>query len=88
MVKDMEKRVLRLSLSGKFLHIVQDQYVYTLVEIDEIIRVVRTYGIRILDLEQMGRDVQDSFLRIQFFHPRADSIDEMGLTHSRRPVQK
>ena len=48
MIEYVEERVLGLGQTGKFLHIVDNQYVNSLVEVDEVVYGVFPYGIRVL----------------------------------------
>ena len=49
----MEEGVLCFCNTCKFLYIIDDEYVYCLIERYEIIKVIGSYGICVLHLEQM-----------------------------------
>ena len=87
-IEDMKECILRLGHSGKLLNVIDNQHINRLIKTDEIIEMVRAYGVGILHLEQMGRHIQHPLFRIQFFNTRTDSIDKMGFPHSRRSVQE
>ena len=53
MVEDIEERILGLCLACELLNIINNQNIYTLIEIDEIIEVVCSDRISILNLEQV-----------------------------------
>ena len=73
-IKYVEERVLSLGGSGEFLNIIYYQYIYCLVESDEIIEMIGSYWVGILYLKQVGRNVKYSFLRIKFLDSCTDSI--------------
>ena len=84
----MEERVLGLGQTGKFLHIVDNQYVNSLVEVDEVVYGVFPYGIRVLHLKKVGGNVQHTLCRVKFFDFGPDSVYQMSLSHTGSSVDK
>ena len=74
-VEHVEERVLRAFSRDPLLHIVNDEQVNGLVELDEIIDGVLPGGIDILHLEQAGTDVEHALLRIELLRAVANGID-------------
>ena len=64
MVEYVEECVLRFGNACKFLNIVNNQYVNSLVEVDKVVSRVVTYRVCILHLKQMRRNIQYSFIGI------------------------
>ena len=62
MVEYVEERVLGLGQTGKFLHIVDNQYVDSLVEVDEVVYGVFPYGIRVLHLKRWAETYSTRFV--------------------------
>ena len=82
MVEDVEERFHRLLGSCPFLHIINNQHINGLVEVDEVIHRVLTTGISKLNLEQTSTHIKHALLWIHLFHTYAYGIDQMGLTTS------
>ncbi|CDE60443.1 unknown [Parabacteroides sp. CAG:409] len=79
----MEKRILCLILTNKFLYIIQQQDINALVKIQEIIYVVFTNSICKLGTKQMCRYIQHLFIGMQFLNPITYCMTQMGFTHTR-----
>ena len=87
MVEDVEERGDGLLGGGPLLHVVDDQHVDGLIEIDEVVDRVLTAGIGELHLEQTGADVEHTLFRIRLLAAHADGIDEVRLATARRTYQ-
>ena len=57
MVEDMEERVLSTSSSRQFLHIIKNEDINCLIEINEVVLFVLQAGIAELHLEDAGADI-------------------------------
>ena len=88
MVEYMEECVLRFTQTGKFLYVVNDQDIYTLIECDKIIDGIMTYRVCILHLKKVRRKIQHPFLRVQFLYFSTDGINQMRFSHTRRSINK
>ena len=82
MIKDMEESVLRLGNAGKFLNIINNQYINCLVEVYKVVCSIVSHRISVLHLKQMSRHIQHTLFRIQFFNLCSNSIGQMGFSHS------
>ena len=81
-VENVEERVLGLCQAGKFLHVIYDEHVYRLVEVDEVVHRVFPHGVRVLHLEQVCGDIQHPFFGMQFLDFRANGIYQMCFAHA------
>ena len=88
MIENMEECGNSLLGSSPLLNIVDNQHVYRLVEIDEVVDRVLTAGIGKLHLKQTGRDVEHTFLWVSFLATEAYSINKVCLTTTRRTIDE
>ena len=79
MVKDVEKRLLRLRRRYPFLDIVHNKHVYRLVESNEVVDGTVQVCVRILHLEQPCADIQHALSGIQLLALNTYCIDKMRL---------
>ena len=86
MVEDMEEGIQSLCLSCPILHIIHNQNIDRLIEVDEVVARIMQHRIRILCLEQSGTDIQHALLRIQLLGSQADGVHQMGLSATRRTI--
>ena len=87
MVEDVEKGLLRFRRRN-FLNIVDDQYVYRLVEVDEIIGGVVDDGVSELRLKHMGRYEEHTFVGESLLDGKAHGIHQVGLPNARRSIEE
>lgn len=73
---------------GDFLDVVDDEHVYRLIEIDEVVRRVMDDGVGVLCLEKMSRHKEHALLRIEFLEPYAKRVDQVGFAHTRRAIKE
>ena len=87
-VEDVEEGELRLLLSGKLLHIVDDEHVDALVEADEVVDLLLQVGVDELYLEQVGGDVEHAQLGVELTEAVADGVDQVGLADAGAAVDE
>ena len=73
-VEYVEECVLCFGFACKFLYVVDDKYVDALVEIEEIVALIAQYGIGVLHLEEVCRDVEYAFFGIVLFYGKTDGV--------------
>ena len=73
----MEKRILRGSLPCQLVNIVQNQHIYQLIEVQEIVNLVLAHGFRELRLEDIGRHVQHHLIRVVLLYFHTDCLCQM-----------
>ena len=83
MIKDVEESILSFRLSSKFLNIIKNQDIDSLIEIDEVICFVLTNRISILHREKMSRKIQNAKFWMQFLNSPSDGIHQVGFTTAR-----
>jgi hypothetical protein len=88
MIEDVEKSFLRFFLAAQFLNVVEKKDVDILVETEEVVTVVLYGSFRILLLEEMGGNVEDTFSGEEGKYLIADGMTKMGLTHTRRAIEE
>ncbi len=87
-IEDVEERQLSLLSSHPLLNIIDYQHIDGLIEIDEVVGGIMQHRTRILHLEQARTDIEHTLIGIQLLGTYADSIDEVGLSTSRRSEDK
>ena len=87
-VEDMEERVKRLRCCSPLLDIINNEHINRLIELDEFVYLILTYSIRKLHLEQTGRHIEHTLLRIHLLTTHANSINQVRLTTTRRSEDK
>ena len=80
MVEDMEEGSYCPLCRCPLLHVIDNQYINGLVEVDEVVDGVASAGVGELHLEQAGRDIKHTLLWVHLLAPYANSIDEVRLT--------
>ena len=88
MIEDVEEGIQSLGRINPFLNIINNQHVNGLIEVNEIIRGILTHRVRELYLEQTGRDIKHTLLRIHTLALHTNGIDQMGLTATGRTIDK
>ena len=88
MVEDMEERGNGLLCRCPLLHIIDNQYIDGLIEMDEVIDSITAAGIGKLHLEQTGRNIEYALVRVHLFTTNTDGIDKVRLTTTRRSEDK
>ena len=84
----MEERCHGLLSRCPFLHIVDDEHVDGLIEMDEVVDGILAAGITELHLEEAGRHVQHALLRVHLLTLQSDGIHQMRLSASRRTIEE
>ena len=71
MIENMEESILGSSFSCQLVNIIQNQHVYQLIKVQEIIDLVLTHSFSELRLEHVRCQVQHHFIRVILldFHP-------------------
>lgn len=87
-VEDIKKGILSGLLTENLLDIVHDEQVDGLVEIDKIVDGRLSDRVGVLQLKEVGGDVEHTQGRILGFGCHADSVYEVCLTHSGRSVNE
>ena len=70
----MEENILSLRFSTKELNVVYDQHIDHLIEVDEIVLFVVSYGIDELVCELLGRNIKYGLIREAVFHVDTDGV--------------
>jgi hypothetical protein len=87
MVKNVEICILCPGFACKLLYIVYDQHIYHLIEMHKVSQfVLDVHGIHELDLEQIGGNIQNHFVRDPFFDLNAYGLRQMCLAQTRAAV--
>ena len=84
----MEKGVLCSGFSRQILNIINQQDIYTLIEIDKIIDCIASDSICILYLKKMRRQIQNTCRRIFFLYTYTDSLHQMCFSNARFSIQE
>ena len=79
-IEDMEESKLCLLQRCELLNIIDDEDIDVLIEIDEVVDGVLTHTVGILNLEQVGGDVEDPQLGMQFLQTQTNRIHQVCLT--------
>ena len=79
MVEDIEKCVLSTRLARKFLNIVENKHIYTLIEVDEVRDILLYSGCLELRLELAHSYIENLKLRVTHANLVSDSLRNMGL---------
>ena len=84
----MEEGSNRLLGSSPLLNIIDNQHINRLIEVDEVVDGILATGIGKLYLEQASRYIEYALARIHLLTTNTNSIDQVGLTTSRRTINK
>ena len=86
----MEEGVLCLALrlAHQLLYVVHDEHVYALIEVHEVVERVEASRVGKLYFKEVGAQVEDAFLGVQFFHALSDGVHQMCLAHAAGAVDK
>ena len=79
-IEDCKKCILRFFCTIEELHIINDEHIYQLVEMDEIIDGIIAAMIYKLVDELLRTYIQDSFVRVQPAHLVAYCLHQVGFT--------
>ena len=82
-VEDVEERVERLRLPLPLLYVVDEEHVYRLVEVDEVVGGVVEHGVGVLRLEEACADVEHPLLGVQLQGLQSDGVEQVGLSAAR-----
>ena len=88
MIEDMEEGGDGLLSGGPLLHIIDNQHIDGLIEVDEVVDRILSTGIGKLHLEQTGTDIEHAFLRIHLLAAHTDGVDEVRLATTRGAIDK
>ena len=88
MVEDMEERCDRLLSRCPLLHVIDNQHINCLIEVDKVIDRILSAGIGKLHLEQTGADIEHTLLRIHLLAAHANCIDQVRLATPRRTIDE
>lgn len=77
MIENVKESILGFLFPGKLLHIIQDQYIDHLVEMEKIITIVIPDRLNELRLELVSIDIQNNLIRIPFLYLNPDSLRQM-----------
>ena len=87
-IENMEECVLCSGFSRKFLNVVNQKYIYRLIEIEEIILRVVPYRVGVLNLESICRNVEHSFARVHLFCHNSDGIGKVSFSYTRFSINE
>ena len=87
-IEDVEEGIQGLRLACPILHIIHDEHIDRLVEIDEIIARIMQHRIGILCLEEAGTDIEHTLLRIHLLGFQTDGIHQVSLSATRRTIDE
>ena len=82
MVEDIEKRTLCALFRHKLVNIVDYQHIEALIEIQEIVLVVVSYGVGVLEFKKICRYVKYSFVWKTAFYFETYCVAYVCFTHS------
>ena len=74
--------------TGKLLHVIKNQHINALVEIDEIINLVVSYGSGVLAFKHPGRHIENSCARIRLFYLDSNGLNQVCFAHTSRAKKK
>ena len=87
-VEDMEKDLLRTGFPAKELHVVHDEHIHTLVEIDEVVAFVLPERIDVLLDKLFGRNVKYLHRRVGLHHGVSDGLRQMGFPQAHPAIDQ
>ena len=76
----MEKHILGSGFARKELHVVNDQHIDQLIEVNEIVSVVFLHRINVLLGENFSRDIQYCFFRVLVFYFNPNGMSQVGFS--------
>ena len=88
MVENMKEGILGLFFAGKFVHIIDNQYIDHLIKVKEVILVIVPDSVHKLGLKLVGIHIQHCFFREQFLYFNADGLGQVGFAQATVAVYK
>ena len=84
----MKEDILRFFFTGKIMHIINQENIDHLIEMDEIISILVSYGVYVLLGKSISRNIQDCFVGVLIFYLYSYGMGKVGFAKATASIEK